>query len=365
MRFVALLLLSGCSQLWGVDEYRPTDADASSDATVEDAPGDAGTDASFDAGVDAFLDDAFDAEPDRDAGQPDAFESCVTTDEDGGVVLTEGTIENTRFIMNTPGVAVTIAGDVELRNVEIVVRERTADGLVLANSSGGSILDHVRVVFDVDDATEPIGDGIRIDGANNIMATDIEVAGMNLRINRAIGVRFARLDMVPPSGVGGVGAPSAVVEVAGATTVTVDGFYIHNGAAPRAIDCTNCANVDFTNGFVDIQASNWPFFSEIDMFVAVNQLSNTAIVGSRRGVFLSGGEWDADNVQVERSIDCVDGDFAFDVAASPDSRVNGVATQALCGEEPVRGTASISGGAITLEPIPTIEFCFERTGVVF
>lgn len=367
MRFVVLALLFGCSQLWGVDGYRAGE--------VEDTGVDSGVDAELDVGVDAPPDDATadvsaDVEVDAmfDVGldvEPDAFVDCIMTERDGGVVLMSGTVENTRFTIDTPGTAITARGPVTFRNVEIVVRNRMATGLVLSGEAVGSVLENVRVVFDLDDAVAPSGYGISFERVNNINGNNIEVVGMNIRLDGAAGINLNTLDMVPPGGFSGIGASSAMIEMSTVTTVTVDGFHLHSGNVFRAIDCVDCANTDFLNGFISVQATNWPFHSDIASFAAVNQFTNTAIAGSRRGVFLTGGEWDITNVQVERTADCMSGDYAFDVMDSGASTTSGVATERLCEQPPLRGAGAVATRPIDLTPMPAIEFCFERTGVVF
>lgn len=371
MRFVVLALLFGCSKLWGVEGYR---GDDDSDAAISDSGPDAERDGRVedsDVPEDANIRvDADDADAGVDAGmdaEPDAFVSCIVTERMGGasVVLMDDTVENTRFTMDTSGTAITVRGPVMFRNVEIVVRNRDATGLLLAAGATGSTLENVRVVFDTDDATMATGHAIRIDGANSITATNVEIAGMNVAINNAAGINITTLDMMPPGGSSGLGSSAPLLELSSVTTVMVTGFHFHDGDVFRAIDCSECGNVDFVDGYINVNAFNWPFYSETRMFTSVNQLTNTAIVGSRRGVFLSGGEWDVNNVQVERTAECLEMDYAFDVAGSPDSSLIGRASRVFCREEPLRGAGSVSPRPVELEPMPTIDFCFERTGVVF
>ncbi len=364
MRLASLVLLSGCSLVWGVEDYRGDEMDSG----LVDASRDTSDDVSLDAVADVFddtetdasrLDAPLDSEVD-DADEDADTLGCLTEEIEGPVTVLDEPLEFVRVRMTQPGFAINVLGPGRVENVEVVLMNPAASGIQVQNL--GARINQVRVTPMLEGVAAE-GDGLVLNNSQNAEIAGLELVGLPLKIFNGDNNKLSFVEIINVRRDASPAEPVSAVEIVTASGVILSDFHIREGMTSHAISCSTSTNINFLRGYIDMDTVDYSFVARGPNELFVNQVTDVAIRGSARGVLLTvpTGEWDLFNVQVERAADCAAGDYAFDTSMALGAMLDGTASQRLCMRPARNGAGTLDRANITLEPIEATDFCFPRT----
>lgn len=369
MRAASLVLLSGCSLVWGVEDYRGDEIDAGSDAMADaviDAPEDAHDD--VDAGIDAGIDASVDS-------RVDAPSTCILSSQSAPIeVATE--LRGRTLTYGGSGPAIRVTGsNVMIENVDITL-SGSAVAIEVDPSIDTLLIQNVRIRMNEPPTSGAINVNqfaIDIDGApgsiRDVQIRNVSIRGMEgIRLANVQGGILEDIRLDNPEGFATIDHNASRhygILFANVDTTSLSRFTVVGGGdrplITHAVRFIDVANIVVDTGYISAPCAGFPIqMSGRRESSPANQMTGVNVTNNPRGIDVRASHWQFADMHVVRSAGCDEDDYAY-------SHVGTAADMVRCGDCYYSGCASIPAtlGQLDAEERaadfsvpPNLTFCF-------